>query len=61
MNLGTNIEATITGTKLTIVIDLEQRHGISASGKSTIVATTSGNKTVPGTNVKIGLNAYVGN
>jgi hypothetical protein len=34
------------------------RFGPSASGKTTIVATSSGNKLVPGTTVTVGFNAY---
>ena len=45
--------------KLTIVIDLTQRGGLTATGKSISVATTSGNQQVEGTNVLIGINAYV--
>ncbi len=57
--LGKNIEFKVEGKKLTLVIDLEQEQGQSASGKSTIVATTSGNVKVPGAEgVTLGFNAY---
>jgi len=56
--LGKNIEFEVKGSKLTLVIDLEQEQGQSSSGKSTIVATTSGNVKVPGANVTLGFNAY---
>ena len=55
----TNIEMTVDGDILTIVVDLSKEIGPSSSGKSTIVATTRGNVDVPehpGT--KIGLNIY---
>jgi len=57
--IGTNITGTVDGDTLTLVIDMSKRLGPSASGKTTIVATTSGNQPVPGTPVVLGLNAYV--
>ena len=59
MTLGTNIDGELNGHILTLRIDLSQTHGTSASGKSTIVATTSGNKSVSGSPVTIGINAYI--
>ena len=53
-----NVEMTVDGKKLTITIDLSKEHGKSSSGKSIVVATTSGNVPVEGTEVKIGINAY---
>ena len=44
----TNIEMTVDGDKLTVVIDLTQRGKPSTSGKSTIIASTGGNKEVDG-------------
>jgi hypothetical protein len=41
--IGTNIQIEI---KAIITIDLEHRGGLSSSGKSIIVATTSGNVTI---------------
>lgn len=44
---------------LTIKIDTKQEHGLSSSGKNTIIASTGGNVTVDGTDdVKIGINCY---
>ena len=43
-----NVNMKVEGTKLTIEVDLEARHGRSASGKTTIIATTAGNVSVPG-------------
>lgn len=57
-DLGKNLRYTIEGNELVIRINLDERHGPSASGKTTIVATSSGNQQVPGTPVIIGLNAY---
>ena len=54
-----NIEMSPEGNILTIKIDLSQRFGKSSSGKSTIVASTEGNQSVPGhEEIKIGLNVY---
>ena len=54
-----NIEMSTEGNILTIKIDLSQRFGKSSSGKSTIVASTEGNESVPGhEEIKIGLNVY---
>jgi hypothetical protein len=54
-----NIEMKVDGNILTIKVDLSQRFGKSSSGKSTIIASTEGNQSVPGDDqVKIGLNVY---
>jgi hypothetical protein len=54
-----NIEMKTEGNILTIQVDLSQRFGKSSSGKSTIVASTEGNQSVPGhEEIKIGLNVY---
>jgi len=53
-----NIEMSTKGNVLTIKVDLSKRLGRSRSGKTTIVATTGGNVTIPGTEVKLGLNLY---
>ncbi len=45
--------------KLLIEIDLTQDYGPSKSGKTHIVATTSGNVAVPKNNsIRLGLNVY---
>ena len=47
------------GKTLTITVDLTKTFGPSASGKTVIVATTSGNVPVPDhEEIKIGINAY---
>ena len=53
-----NIELKVDGNMLTITVDLSKDFGKSSSGKSTIVASTEGNVTVPGREEKIGLNIY---
>lgn len=57
--IGKNIEASVKDGTLTLVIDISKTFGKSASGKTTIVATTSGNQQVDGTDgLVLGLNAY---
>ena len=53
-----NVEMKVEGNILTITVDLSKDFGKSSSGKSTIVASTEGNMTVPGREEKIGLNIY---
>ena len=54
-----NVEMLIDGNILTIKVDLSKEFGPSTSGKTTIIASTEGNKSVPGKeDVKIGLNVY---
>ena len=54
-----NVEMKVDGQKLIITVDLTKEFGKSSSGKTTIVATTAGNVTVPGhDDIKIGLNCY---
>ncbi len=58
--IGQNILVEITkDNKAILTIDLSKRLGESSSGKSIIVATTSGNVTIPGTSVVLGLNCYI--
>jgi hypothetical protein len=57
--IGTNISIEVKGDKAIITINLAHRGGLSSSGKSVIVASTGGNVPIPGTNVILGLNAYV--
>lgn len=54
-----NVEMTVKGNELIIKIDLSKRLGKSSSGKSTIIATTAGNKAIEGKDgLFIGLNCY---
>jgi hypothetical protein len=54
-----NVEMSVQGNTLFIKVDLSKRFGLSSSGKTTIVASTEGNVSVP-TNelIKIGVNVY---
>ena len=54
----TNVELSVDKNILSIVVDLSQDFGPSKSGKTIIVASTRGNKSVPGREEKIGLNIY---
>lgn len=58
-DVGENVSYSVSGDELTIKIDLSHRGGLSASGKTKRVATTNGNKQVDGTEVIVGINAYV--
>lgn len=55
-----NVKMTVKANKLTIEVDLSQRNGKSASGKTTIIASTQGNQSIPGdaSGAVIGLNVY---
>ena len=55
----TNIKTSIKGTVLTITVDLKERHGKSASGKTNIIATPAGNQKLDHDSEAIfGLNVY---
>ncbi len=58
VNIGSNVKGVREGDKLFLEIDLTQSLGASKSGKSELVASTGGNRTVAGTDVKLGINAY---
>lgn len=53
-----NVELTVDGTILTIKVDLSKDFGPSSSGKTTIIASTEGNISIPDREEKIGLNIY---
>jgi len=54
-----NVEMKIEKTILTITVDLAKDFGPSKSGKTVIIATTSGNVSLPDNEeIKIGLNIY---
>jgi len=53
-----NVELTVEGTMLTIKVDLSKDFGPSSSGKTTIIASTEGNVSIPEREEKIGLNIY---
>ena len=54
-----NIDMTVKGDELVIKIDLTKDYGRSKSGKSTIIATTAGNVSIPEhSDIHLGLNLY---
>ena len=53
-----NVEMSVSGNILTITVDLSKEFGPSASGKTTIIASTEGNVSVPNREEKVGLNVY---
>jgi hypothetical protein len=54
-----NVHMEVQGTLLVMTIDLSQTLGVSASGKSEIIATTGGNVSLPGYDeIKVGVNVY---
>jgi hypothetical protein len=53
-----NITTEVVGNILTLKIDLSKELGLSGSGKTILVASTKGNKAVPGTDCTLGLNFY---
>ncbi len=54
-----NVELKLSGTTLTITVDLSKEYSLSSSGKSLIIASTEGNVSVEGKpEVKVGLNIY---
>lgn len=54
---GQNITVRIDGHTLTLTIDLSHNLGLSKSGKSSLIATTNGNVTLPG-GEKLGVNLF---
>lgn len=54
-----NIEMSLDGDMLTVKIDISKEFGPSSTGKTTIIATTEGNHSIPGNEtIKIGINVY---
>jgi len=54
-----NIQIEVKNSKAVITIDLKALGVMSKSGKSTVIASTHGNITIPGTdNIKLGVNCY---
>lgn len=55
----TNVKTEIKGDILTITVDLSERHGKSASGKTIVIASTNGSvKVNEATGATLGLNVY---
>ena len=58
MTIGTNLRVTEEGDDIVIRLNKTERHGQSGSGKTTIVASSKGNVTLPN-GITLGINAYV--
>lgn len=54
----TNLDISVKDNKVTIVASLVAAGRRSKSGMSTVIASTQGNITIPGTDVKLGLNMW---
>jgi hypothetical protein len=53
-----NVSLEVKGAILTITVDLSKDFGRSKSGKTTIIASTDGNISIPNSEAKVGLNIY---
>lgn len=53
-----NVVTKIKGNKLLIEIDITKDFGLSASGKTIMIASTKGNKVVADGGITLGLNLY---
>ena len=53
-----NIKLESKANLLIVTIDMSKSFGPSKSGKTEIIASTGGNRHVPGTDAKLGLNLY---
>jgi len=57
--MAQNMKMEVKGNTLTITVDLSKDIGPSKSGKTTLIASSGGNISVPGKeDIKIGLNIY---
>lgn len=52
------MKMTVENDVLTITVNLTENYGSSKSGKTIIIATSSGNQTIPNSDAIIGLNVY---
>jgi hypothetical protein len=53
-----NVEMKVEGSTLIIRVDLSKEFGPSSTGKTTIIASTEGNVSIPDRDEKVGLNVY---
>lgn len=56
--MGSNVTASLKGNVLTMKIDTTKKLGVSKSGKSQSIGTTSGNVSIGLGEIKCGLNVY---
>lgn len=53
-----NVKIEVTKKEIIITINKNKNFGPSKSGKTIMVASTKGNKTIDGTDLVLGLNCY---
>lgn len=53
-----NVDLSVEGNILTIRVDLSKEFGSSGSGKSTVIASTEGNRRLKGREERVGLNIF---
>ena len=60
MEAGKNVSYEVKGNELTIKVDLSKNFGLSKSGRTTIIATTSGNEKIGNgsEDIQFGLNVF---
>jgi len=58
VTIGRNVSVEVEGNIARVLINLDEKLGPSKSGKTELVASIPGAITIPGTDVKLGLNAY---
>jgi hypothetical protein len=56
--VGKGVTVEVKDDKVLVTFDLTGNFGLSTSGKNVIIASTGGNVSIPGTDAKLGLNAY---
>jgi hypothetical protein len=56
-NFGSNVHVTTDGKVTVITVDMSKVVKVSESGKSSVIGTTNGNKTLP-CGAKLGVNIY---
>lgn len=61
MTLGQNVTVSVKGKRLVIEVDLGAQGTQSKTGKSTVIASTLGNKPIAEAGVMVGLNVYRAN
>lgn len=55
-----NVDIKVSGSTLTITVDLSKTFGPSKSGKTVIIASTEGAVPIGNGDIKVGLNVYKG-
>lgn len=58
VTVGRNVAVRVEGNEAYVIIKLDGDLGPSSSGKTRLVASIPGAVVIPGTDIKLGLNAY---